>query len=353
MNENTQTMLAEMNWWGDVYDCGYGNTISSAPPNPEPNIDGPVNWCPALSNPANTTTTSSKSDFNDQKKEEMPDLLIQARLLEYQNDYSAAKEKYSEYLLYNPKKYVNYACNLYVKNVKNYLKNDIPCIISEIKSLIEKINNSTIRTELYLSLFPFYMKLKKYESLENLLEYLDKNELSLRQKARLQWQQALLYIYGYEDIETGIGLLRELLSKYSKENEYYLLAHEQLKILNKETNISVEKTVSEAKPEILESIDNYEFYGNYPNPFNMTTNFSFYLPVESDIKIIIYDITGKKISELIRDNMQRGIQKIAWQTANMSKNVLSSGVYLYTFFARALDGSGKEFVKNGRLLLIK
>ena len=353
VNENNQTMLAEMNWWGDVYDCGYMNTISSAPPNPEPNIDGPVDWCPALSSPANTTTTSSISDFNDAKKEDMPDLLIQAKLLEYQNDYGDAKEKYSEYLLSNPKTYVSYACNLYVKNVKNYLKKERLGIIREIHSLIEKISDFPIKTELYLCLFPFYMKLKQYDRLENIFEYLHDKDLTLIQKERILWQRALLYIYGYEDIGTGVKLLRELLSKYSKENEYYLLAQEQLKILNNDTGILVEKTSSGIKPQIIKSIDNYEFYGNYPNPFNMTTNFSFYLPVESDIKIIIYDITGKKISEIIRNNLQRGMQKIAWQTANMSVNVLSSGVYLYTFFAEALDGSGKEFQKNGRLLLIK
>jgi len=42
----------------------------------------------------------------------------------------------------------------------------------------------------------------------------------------------------------------------------------------------------------------FELLPNYPNPFNNSTNISFRLNYEQQVKLCIYDITGRQVSEL-------------------------------------------------------
>jgi len=39
----------------------------------------------------------------------------------------------------------------------------------------------------------------------------------------------------------------------------------------------------------------YTLYENYPNPFNQSTVISYYLPVESNILVIIYNSPGQTV----------------------------------------------------------
>ncbi|PID29956.1 MAG: hypothetical protein CR982_01805 [Candidatus Cloacimonadota bacterium] len=80
---------------------------------------------------------------------------------------------------------------------------------------------------------------------------------------------------------------------------------------------------------------------NYPNPFNPTTTISFNLPMESDVKLEIYNTNGKMVKSLLNNNMKSGIHSIQFDGSN-----LSSGVYYYKLTA------GKEnHVK--KMMLIK
>ncbi len=98
-------------------------------------------------------------------------------------------------------------------------------------------------------------------------------------------------------------------------------------------------------------IKNFKLWAKiFPNPFNSVLNIKIlnsYVPEKYELKV--FDIKGQKLSFL---NKKESISNNE-MLIRLNFNNLSSGVYLYTFFARALDGSGKEFVKNGRLLLIK
>ncbi len=63
---------------------------------------------------------------------------------------------------------------------------------------------------------------------------------------------------------------------------------------------------------------------NYPNPFNSTTIISFYLPVKSDVEIIVFDISGERISKLVSQEMNAGKHEVKWDAKNFS-----SGLYFY------------------------
>jgi hypothetical protein len=82
-------------------------------------------------------------------------------------------------------------------------------------------------------------------------------------------------------------------------------------------------------------------YPNYPNPFNARTTIQYYLPAESNIRIEIYDIAGRKIESLLKDNCPAGVNQITWDALGRS-----SGIYFYTL------GAGDRS-KTGRMILLK
>lgn len=70
--------------------------------------------------------------------------------------------------------------------------------------------------------------------------------------------------------------------------------------------------------------DKFELYNNYPNPFNPTTTIRFALPLEGPVKLSVYDVLGRKVADLIDENLQADFHEITWNARN-----LASGVYIY------------------------
>ncbi len=78
----------------------------------------------------------------------------------------------------------------------------------------------------------------------------------------------------------------------------------------------------EEKQQILPS--DISLFQNYPNPFNSITNISYSLKSASNVKITIYDATGKRIYTLIDKNQQPAQHNVKFNGTN-----LTSGVYYY------------------------
>ncbi|MDH3269257.1 MAG: T9SS type A sorting domain-containing protein, partial [Ignavibacteria bacterium] len=73
---------------------------------------------------------------------------------------------------------------------------------------------------------------------------------------------------------------------------------------------------------------------NYPNPFNPATTIKYSLPVESTVRINIYNSLGEMIDELVSETQQVGSHKVVWNA-----QIHSSGVYYYSFEVNSIDGS--------------
>jgi hypothetical protein len=65
-------------------------------------------------------------------------------------------------------------------------------------------------------------------------------------------------------------------------------------------------------------------YQNYPNPLNPTTMIKYDLPNTSDVSLIIYDMLGRKVKELVSTRQQAGKYEIQFNAST-----LTSGVYVY------------------------
>ena len=70
--------------------------------------------------------------------------------------------------------------------------------------------------------------------------------------------------------------------------------------------------------------DIYSLNQNYPNPFNPSTKISFSLPKAGDVKLAVYDISGKEITTLDKNYRTAGTHLVEFNASD-----LSSGVYFY------------------------
>lgn len=90
----------------------------------------------------------------------------------------------------------------------------------------------------------------------------------------------------------------------------------------------------------------YDLSQNYPNPFNPTTKFTFSLPKQSSVKIVVYDITGKEVVTLVNSDLKPGVYDVGWNGLNDNGMRVSSGVYFY----RVIAGS---FIDTKKMVLVK
>lgn len=78
----------------------------------------------------------------------------------------------------------------------------------------------------------------------------------------------------------------------------------------------------------------YYISQNYPNPFNPSTTIKYSLPVESNVRINIYNSIGQIIDQLVSEIQSSGNYEVSWNAQNYS-----SGIYYYSFEVTSVDGS--------------
>ena len=85
----------------------------------------------------------------------------------------------------------------------------------------------------------------------------------------------------------------------------------------------------------------YDLKQNFPNPFNPVTNIAFSVPEETNVRIIIYDITGKEVSKLIDGKYKAGNYNVVWNAG-----MYSSGMYICRMYC-------EKYSAVKKLMLIK
>ena len=65
---------------------------------------------------------------------------------------------------------------------------------------------------------------------------------------------------------------------------------------------------------------------NYPNPFNSTTTIQYELLRRSDVRLVIYDILGRRVRTLIDEEMPAGSHSIVWDGRDARGQVAASGI---------------------------
>jgi photosystem II stability/assembly factor-like uncharacterized protein len=85
--------------------------------------------------------------------------------------------------------------------------------------------------------------------------------------------------------------------------------------------------------------DKYKLEQNYPNPFNSMTNVKVQMLKQGFAEIKVFDITGKLIKTLIKQNLSSGEHKVLFNAVD-----LMSGVYFYTLFVDGVRVDTKKAI---------
>ncbi|HEY5534399.1 MAG TPA: T9SS type A sorting domain-containing protein [Ignavibacteria bacterium] len=86
-------------------------------------------------------------------------------------------------------------------------------------------------------------------------------------------------------------------------------------------------------------LDEFKLYQNYPNPFNSKSNIKYQILKTAEIKIKIFNISGKEIKTLLNKQQNRGDYQITFDGEN-----LSSGIYFYSLYADGVRIDTKKMV---------
>ncbi|MFC2085435.1 T9SS type A sorting domain-containing protein [Bacteroidota bacterium] len=108
--------------------------------------------------------------------------------------------------------------------------------------------------------------------------------------------------------------------------------------------ILVQKNVSMIKD--LDVGDVFKVFQNYPNPFNPVTHIQYSLSEHADVRLIIYDITGRKIKYWNIQSQKSGWHKIVWDGTNHLQQNVSTGIYIYQMHAG-------DFIETKKMVFIK
>jgi len=130
------------------------------------------------------------------------------------------------------------------------------------------------------------------------------------------------FAVGYHGQFVGIG------SQYN--DQYQLLVGYQSDIT---TVVAVDDDIMVA--------DRFDLISAYPNPFNPSTKISFTIDAPSEIRLEVYDISGKLIDTMIKGFYQSGLHVIEWNASEFA-----SGMY----FVNLVKGSE---MRTQKIMLLK
>lgn len=97
----------------------------------------------------------------------------------------------------------------------------------------------------------------------------------------------------------------------------------------------------------------YSLKQNYPNPFNPSSTISYAVPVESNVQIEIYDITGTLMKSFKMYSQPSGYYNLTWNGTNEGGIQVASGTYIYRMKAESLNGSKEQYVQSYKMILMK
>jgi len=83
------------------------------------------------------------------------------------------------------------------------------------------------------------------------------------------------------------------------------------------------------------------FSAAYPNPFNPVTTLEFSVPSEMEVQVVVYDMMGRVVSELVSGLHEPGYHEVQWNASQQS-----SGIY----FVKMVAGGQANILK---LMLVK
>jgi len=132
----------------------------------------------------------------------------------------------------------------------------------------------------------------------------------------------------------------KLSSGIFKTKIFAYIDNKTIEITNSESNVAdYLETNSGVTQNNNELPKEYSISQNYPNPFNPETKIKFDIPQLSDVKLLIYDITGRVVATLVNQELQPGRYEFKFEGNNFA-----SGVYFYSIKAGSFSEVKRMFL---------
>ena len=90
-----------------------------------------------------------------------------------------------------------------------------------------------------------------------------------------------------------------------------------------------------------ENPNTFQLCQNYPNPFNPDTKIAYSLSNTGDVSIVIYDLLGRVVTNLLNSIQKAGIHEITWNAKSNAGISMPSGIY----FCRVQAGTNSKVIK--------
>lgn len=107
---------------------------------------------------------------------------------------------------------------------------------------------------------------------------------------------------------------------------------------------------AEASPDSIQTEGNlpkrFALHANFPNPFNPTTVIKYDLPKASEVRLVVYDVLGRRVRTLVEAQMSPGFHTQLWDGKDARGMALASGLY---FVRLQADG----FKKTHKMTLLQ
>src|ERR1035437_7717565 len=91
----------------------------------------------------------------------------------------------------------------------------------------------------------------------------------------------------------------------------------------------------------------YNLEQNYPNPFNPITRIKYSIPIESNVRVTVFNALGEEVRELTNKMQEAGTYEISFNGLG-----ISSGVYFYSIVTNSIDGK-QSFRETKKMVLLK
>ena len=174
---------------------------------------------------------------------------------------------------------------------------------------------------------------------------------------RLSWKtETEVNNFGFE-IERHVGSLQSSYSKFEKigfvngngnsnsPKEYYFT--DESPTGGKKLSYRLKQIDNDGSFEYSDVVEvevvpyQYELNQNYPNPFNPSTTIRFSLPVQTHLKINIYNMLGELVKTLSEGIYEAGYYSVSFDAAE-----LSSGTYIYRI-------ESETFTQTKKMVLLR
>ena len=96
----------------------------------------------------------------------------------------------------------------------------------------------------------------------------------------------------------------------------------------------------------LKTPHSFTLHKNFPNPFNPTTTITYDLPEDIFVELIIFDMLGRKISNIVNEQQKAGFKSVQWDGTDSMGSPVSSVIYLFQIRAG-------NFIRTKKMVLLK